>query len=135
MKAIQIFTFALILVLASRGMAQDEPSLPGRGMKTVTQDEIEPLTTMCESCHGSGGASTRQDVPAIAGKPEAFIMNSLEQFYFGERHCPDVQFENYNGDMETKSMCDITNALTKPEGEALAKYFESRMGTISKKTN
>jgi cytochrome c553 len=126
MKAIQTLIFALIFVLAGHGIAQDEPSLPGRGMKTVTQEEIEPLTTMCESCHGTGGNSTRQDVPAIAGKPEAFIMASLEQFYYGERHCPDVQFKNYNGDMETKSMCDITNALTKPEGLALAQFFANQ---------
>ena len=84
------------------------------------------MATICESCHGLGGRSTRDDVPAIAGKPAEFIMNSLEQFYFSERHCPDVNFENKKGQVETKNMCDITNMLTKPEGLALAEYFSSQ---------
>ncbi len=126
MKFTRFILLALSLLVTSLAIAQEPPSLPGKGMKDVSQDEIKPLTTVCESCHGTSGQSTRKNVPSIAGKSPELIMASLEQFYFGERHCPDVQFENKQGVVETKNMCDITDMLTKPEGLALAEYFSNQ---------
>ena len=126
MKILKLFILASLFVLAAWAQAQEKPSLPGKGMNIVTQEEIKPLTTVCESCHGIGGNSSREDVPVIAGRSSEFIMSSLEQFYYYERHCPNVQFENYKGETETKNMCDVTNALTEQEGLALAKYFSDQ---------
>ena len=116
----------LLLAVCALAPAQEAPSFPGKGLPPVTAREIQPLIALCETCHGPKGQSTRQDVPVIAGKPADSIMDSLEQFYFYERHCPDVQYKNESGSTVTQSMCDITSGLTKPEVQALARFFEGR---------
>ena len=120
MKSIR---YSVLLLLLSSGWVMPQ-SLPGKDLKAVTHEQIQPLVTICESCHGTGGQTTRIDIPPIAGKPAEFILGSLEQFYYYERHCPDVEYENKDGDMEKQSMCDITNALNQQEGLALGRHFE-----------
>ena len=39
----------------------------------------------CASCHGSGGNSTDEDVPSLAGREAEWIVQQLEQFQSGER--------------------------------------------------
>ena len=39
----------------------------------------------CSSCHGSGGNSTDEDVPSLAGKEAEWIVQQLELFQSGER--------------------------------------------------
>lgn len=125
MKTFRISMMGLLLATSAWTLAQSEPSLPGNDMEPVSQDEVMPLIRVCESCHGSGGQTTRLDVPALAGKKADFILATLEQFYYYERHCPDIEFENDEGTLEKKSMCDVTNALNKQEALSLASYFEN----------
>ena len=119
---------SLLLFLAGPAMAQDNKSLPGSDLEPVAEEEIMPLVHVCEQCHGPGGQSARDDVPVIAGKPATEILAALEQFYYYERHCPSVDFENQEGQISRQSMCDITNMLNKQEVLALGGYFENSAG-------
>ena len=126
MKSTYYVLMVLLLAVSSPAPAQDAPSLPGKGLDPLSVEEVQPLIKMCKNCHGPRGASTREDVPVIAGKPAGEIMESLEQFYFYERHCPDVQYKDSGGDKFTGSMCDIVNGLNKQEALALARHFEAQ---------
>ena len=117
------FSIMLLLVMSSWAMAQ---GLPGKDLEPVLPEQTQALATICESCHGAGGQTTRFDVPPIAGKSAAFILSSLEQFYYYERHCFDVEYVNKDGDPEKQSMCDITNAMNQQEALALASHFEAQ---------
>ena len=77
-------------MLAAASPARAGQSLPGDEGVPVSGKELQRLVRLCESCHGPGGASSRDDVPAIAGKSAADILSALEQFYYFERHCPDA---------------------------------------------
>jgi len=39
----------------------------------------------CSSCHGSGGNSTDDDIPSLAGRDAEWIVQQLEQFQSGGR--------------------------------------------------
>lgn len=124
MKITIIFAI-LAMSTGSGAWAQDMPTLPGKNLEPVSQRAIQPLVRICEGCHGPGGQSERAEVPVIAGKPAGEIVAALEAFYYYERHCPNVDFENEDGDVEQRSMCDITNGLNQQEARALAEYFEN----------
>jgi cytochrome c553 len=115
----------LAVLAAAPTLAQDMPSLPGNELEAVSQQAIRPLAQHCEGCHGPGGHSTQQNVPAIAGKPAPEILAALEQFYYYERHCPTVKVVDGDGEAVERNMCDLTNALNKQEALALASYFEA----------
>ncbi len=122
------YSMILLLVMSSWAMAQ---GLPGKDLEPVSPVQTQTLVTICESCHGVSGQTTRFDVPPIAGKPADFILGSLEQFYYYERHCPDVEYENQDGDLEKQSMSDITNAMNQQEGLALSRYFEAQLPAVA----
>lgn len=124
MKIYRIALFLMIVCAAQLAGAESSQTLPGKDLEPVGQADVMPLVAVCESCHGTGGNSARDDVPAIAGKPAAYILGELEKFYYYERHCPRVKYANKKGEMVQQSMCDITNALTRPEADALGSYFE-----------
>ena len=125
MRNIQIGTIFL-LAASTWALGLGTKSLPGKDLDPVSQQEVKPLVTLCEPCHGPDGRSEREDVPVIAGKPAEYIMDSLEQYYYYERRCPEVQYTNAGGEQVTQSMCDITNALNRQEALALVRYFEKR---------
>jgi len=125
MKTSQTLTCLLLLVAAQAATAGSPQTLAGRDLEPVSQEDVKPLVAVCESCHGPGGHSERDDVPVLAGKPAKEILDALEQFYYYERHCPRVEYQNKKGETVAQSMCDITNALTKPEADALGSYFEA----------
>lgn len=125
MNLTRIASFLIFLFAALPVMAGSIETLPGIDLEPVSQSEILPLVAVCETCHGTGGQSTRADVPVIAGKPADEILGELEKFYYYERHCPRVEYQNKKGDTVEQSMCDITNALTRPEAQALGSYFEN----------
>lgn len=139
MKVMMMVLFALTLGSAAEAPQASEPdvaeptpeqpTLPGKDLDPVDFEGIESLITVCEGCHGPGGRSTRNDVPSLAGKSASNILLALEQFYYYERHCPSVEYEGPNGQINRQSMCDITNALSKPEADALGAYFENVAAT------
>ncbi len=110
-------------MLAAASPARAGQSLPGDEGVPVSGKELQRLVRLCESCHGPGGASSRDDVPAIAGKSAADILSALEQFYYFERHCPDVP--SGDGAGGRMSMCDIVNGLVRQDAMALGHYFET----------
>lgn len=111
-------------ILFTVAQAQEQPSLPGKDLEPVSVESVQPLVAICEQCHGPGGQSERDDVPSIAGTPAEEILAQLERFYYYERHCPSVDYEGPNGQVNRQSMCDITNALDKQEALALGRHFE-----------
>jgi len=124
MKTPRICWLVLLVTMPVWALAQDEQTLPGRGMKPLTEKEVMPLVRVCESCHGAGGQTTRLEVPPLAGKSADYILSALEEFYYYERHCPDIEFENDRGEPETRNMCDVVNGLTREEALALGRHFE-----------
>ena len=112
------------LVFAGSVFAQLEKTLPGADHTPVSEEEVAPLVRVCEQCHGLGGRSARKDVPVIAGRNAEEILEALEQFYYYERHCPSVDYENQEGQISRQSMCDITSMLDRQEALALGRYFE-----------
>jgi len=124
MKTVTTLCSILALALSVGLQAQELQSLPGDETQPVSPEYLNQLITLCEDCHGPAGASTREDVPTIAGRPAEQLMAELERFYFYERHCPEVPLDenDVSGDM---SMCDVTSQMTKAEAMALARYFET----------
>lgn len=128
----QVNAMKISLIVAIVGLsagpgawAQDLPTLPGKNLEPVSQQAVQPLVHICESCHGPRGQAEREEVPVIAGKPAGEIVAALEAFYYYERHCPSVDYANEAGEIEQRSMCDITNGLSQQEALALAEYFEN----------
>jgi len=117
-----------LLLLSSWVIAQ---GLPGKDLEPVSREQIQPLISICESCHGKGGQTMRVDIPPIAGKTAPFILSTLEQFYYYERHCPDVEYQGEDGRLAKRSMCDVTNSLSQPEAMALGLYFEAQQPAAS----
>lgn len=116
----------LAVLAAAPTLAQDMPSLPGNELEAVSQQAIRPLAQHCEGCHGPGGHSTQQNVPAIAGKPAPEILAALEQFYYYERHCPTTTYRYGDRPKTPLNMCNVANTLSEQDKEALAEYFSSR---------
>lgn len=117
---------ALTAALLSAGLAgAQSKSLPGTGQEAVPADYLESMVELCEGCHGPGGASRRDDVPSLAGRPADELMAELERFYFYERHCPDVEVGASAEATGKMSMCDVTNQMSRSEALALAEHFAS----------
>ena len=126
MNFVRYSMMPLLLVISAWTSAQYEKSLPGKDLKRISQEQIQPLVKLCESCHGSGGRSTRADIPSIAGKEEDFILVSLEQYYYYERSCPEVEYENMDGELETLSMCGVSSRVNRQQALALGRYFAAQ---------
>lgn len=121
-----LFYATLALVLLSPVQAQYTPSLPGSEEGPVEEKHMAYLVQLCETCHGAGGRSERSDVPALAGREADALFAEIERFYFYERLCPDVPMDGKEPSRGHMSMCDVVNQMSKQEGMALARYFESQ---------
>lgn len=117
--------YALALCLVSGSVAAEQESLPGSENMAVSPEHLTMLAQMCEQCHGPAGASTRDDVPGLAGRPADELMAEIERFYFYERHCPEVPLHDSISAQGEMSMCDVTSQMNKAEAMALARYFSS----------
>ncbi|MEM1411601.1 MAG: c-type cytochrome [Pseudomonadota bacterium] len=116
---------ALMLCMAS-AMAQSTKSLPGNERDPINEKEMAYLVGLCEGCHGVGGRSLREEVPALAGRDKDELFAEIERFYFYERICPDVAVDGDDQSKGHMSMCDVVNQMNKQEAQALAAYFEAQ---------
>lgn len=124
MKNILTCSVLLVTTLAFSAHAQD--SLPNDAMQKISSEELQFLVTECEACHGKGGKSTNQSIPSLAGKSAESILQSVEQFYFYERHCPNAKTDGDGPKSGARNMCDVADRLTKQEVLAIGEYFESQ---------
>jgi cytochrome c553 len=115
----------LLCCLCTAAAAEELQSLPGHDGMQIDPEHYELLLTTCESCHGPAGVSTRDDVPALAGRPADELMAEIERFYFYERHCPDVPLDGSGQAAGNMSMCDMTSQMNKAEAMALSQYFST----------
>lgn len=96
--------------------------------------EVEPdvisipkLLELCETCHGAKGVSERSDVPSLAGQSVDSIMQSMNAFYFEERHCPEVEARSETrAESPSLNMCNISGSLSQTEKMALAEHFAAQ---------
>jgi cytochrome c553 len=116
---------AIVLLAASLAVHADE-SLPNDEMEKVQGDQLKALVSECESCHGKNGVSQNKAIPSLAGKSADYILKSVEQFYFYERHCPNADIKGPGPKSGARNMCDVADRLTKQEVEALGAYFEAQ---------
>jgi len=76
MKKILLSTLSLASLAFSLSSISEESKSEGEAV-------FEALG--CASCHGSGGNSTDDDIPSLAGRDAEWIVQQLEQFLSGER--------------------------------------------------
>ena len=76
MKKILLLILSMMALVFSLSSTSEEAKSDGEAM-------FEALG--CSSCHGSGGNSTDEDVPSLAGREAEWIVQQLEQFQSGER--------------------------------------------------
>ena len=76
MKKILLSTLSLAALAFSLSSISEESKSEGEAV-------FEALG--CASCHGSGGNSTDDDIPSLAGRDTEWIVQQLEQFQSGER--------------------------------------------------
>jgi cytochrome c553 len=70
---------------------------------------------LCETCHGSGGNSTKAGIPSIAGQPQTFLENQLIYFREGLRNAPVME--------------PLMKGVKDEEVVALGKHFASQQVT------
>ncbi len=107
MQILRYALIALLLTVATNAAAQD--------LQTQIQE--------CEACHGPGGVSTEDDIPSLAGMDAAELTNSLEEFYFYERHCTTTTYRYGDRPKTPLNMCNIANVLSEKDRVALGEYF------------
>jgi len=107
MQILRYTLIALLLMVATIAAAQD--------LQTQIQE--------CEACHGPGGVSTEDDVPSLAGVDATELTNSLEEFYFYERHCTTTTYRHGDRPKTPLNMCNIANVLSADDRVALGEYF------------
>lgn len=107
MQILRYTVIALLLMVATIVAAQD--------LQTQIQE--------CEACHGPGGVSTEDDIPSLAGMDAAELTNSLEEFYFYERHCTTTTYRHGDRPKAPLNMCNIANVLSEEDRVALGEYF------------
>ncbi|MBT8047289.1 MAG: c-type cytochrome [Xanthomonadales bacterium] len=85
--------------------------------------ELQGVISECEACHGPGGVSSDEDVPSLAGMGSQELLDSLEQFYFYERHCSTTTYRHGDRPKTPMNMCNVANTLSAEEKSTIAGYF------------
>ncbi len=76
----------------------------------------------CESCHGAQGNSAEERVPSIAGIPEEYFLESMQDFRTNDRK--GIRFAP-EGEPET-DMNEVAESLSKDDVKALADYYSKQ---------
>ena len=98
----------------------------GQEPAAADRDVLPLLIKLCESCHGPGGVSTDADIPSLAGQSADRIRESMEAFYFYERHCPTTTDRHGEREGAPLNMCSIASTLSDEEVDALAAHFAAQ---------
>lgn len=78
-----------LLALCSNIALADSSSKPRSG----PPDTIAARVQGCATCHGSQGQGTRDDYfPRIAGKPQGYLFNQMQNFREGRRSYPPMNY-------------------------------------------
>lgn len=75
------------------------------------------LSTSCSACHGTGGMSTSEQYPNIAGQRESYLIKQLENYQSGNRENPTMEA--------------LVGPLSAQEIKDLAAYFSSNTAVSS----
>ena len=89
----------------------------------VFATDLQITIDECEACHGSGGVSTQEDIPSLAGQDAEVLYQALEAFYFYERHCPTTTYRHGDRPKTPLNMCNVANTLGDEDKRALAEHF------------
>jgi len=107
MNYLQICLLALVL------------GLPG----TALAGDIGELTTQCDGCHGSEGASSNSDIPTIGGQSAEFISDSLNSFQVWGRPCIKSLYRHGDTTRPRTDMCKVAAGLSDEDIEALSSHY------------
>jgi len=107
MKCFQISLLSLVL------------ALPG----VILAGDIAELTTDCDSCHGSQGASSSSDVPTIGGQSQKYISSSLRSFRVWGRPCIKSLYRHGDTSRPKTDMCKIAGGLSDEDIVALSAHY------------
>ncbi len=78
-----------ILALTTGNAVAEPPTTSSGG----PPDTIAARVQGCATCHGSQGQGTRDDYfPRIAGKPQGYLLNQLQNFREGRRSYPPMNY-------------------------------------------
>jgi len=84
MNHLGIVTLTATLAFACGGASAATPAAP---------DTIQARAQGCSTCHGSYGQGSSDDYfPRIAGKPQGYIFNQLQNFRDGRRSYPPMNY-------------------------------------------
>lgn len=112
MNHVIVAAAAFLLLLSGPLPAQDNASR-----------DLDSLIAECEACHGPGGVSAEDDVPSLAGMPQADLTAAIEEFYYYERHCTTTTYRSDDRPKTPMNMCNVANTLSTKERERIAAYF------------
>jgi len=110
MKIIKYMVMAVMLLFTASAVSQD----------------LQPLISECEACHGPGGISSDGDIPSLAGKKAEDLSAALEEFYYYERHCYTTSYRHGDLPKTPMNMCNVANTLSDEDKQAIAEYFSGQ---------
>lgn len=89
-------------------------------------DDMPPLVTDCDSCHGVKGVSQGDEFPTIAGFSPFYLDESLRQFKTKARFCQDKKYPAGSRQGQVANMCQISEKLTDDQVQRLAQYYAAQ---------
>lgn len=88
--------------------------------------DIDELLAQCADCHGSGGVSSDDDVPTIAGQNAAFFEKTLRSFQVWGRPCIKSRYRHGDTSRPKTDMCQIAEGLTSEDIKALSAHYSAQ---------
>jgi len=83
---------------------------------------VDDMAKKCDECHGSGGNSSHEEVPNIAGMSVTYIHDAMMAYQSGDR--PGKKYKPENGD-ET-DMNAVAKKLSEDDINALAEHYAGK---------
>jgi len=96
------------------------------GFATTAGADTAELVAQCEDCHGTGGVSSHEDVPTIAGQRAEFIDKTLRSFQVWGRPCIKSSYRHGDTSRPKTDMCEVAEGLTGEDIKALSEHFSAQ---------